>query len=87
VRDFSKIKTHVPHCAKEIIIINNAIVMSLNSGARVYSFSYEFYGARDTVRLCDTFCLFIIALVSLSVPVLDFHINILLLFVELKRER
>jgi len=32
------------------------------------------------------FCLFIIALVSLSVPVLDFFINILLLYVELKRE-
>jgi hypothetical protein len=33
------------------------------------------------------FCIFIITLVSLSVPVLDFYINILFLFVELKREK
>jgi len=60
------------HTTKEIILINNTIVMSLEQRARVFSFLYEFYGARDIVRLCYMFCLFIIALVFLSVPVLNF---------------
>jgi len=60
------------HTAKEVILINNTIVMSLEHRTRVFSFLYEFYVARDIVRLYYIFCLFIIALVFLSVPVLNF---------------